>query len=101
MPLGIDEAESESEESEEENKNEEEAKEEEEEEDGKKTPVQAEKKKKKGAKLFSGVWNITVTKLGGKIQLTLQDDYGSVKMQFSWTTVGQKWGETDFTVSGF
>lgn len=46
---GIDEASESEEESEEEKQNEEEAKEEEEEEEGKKTPVQFEKKKKKGA----------------------------------------------------
>ena len=46
--LGIDEASESEEESEEEKPNEEEAKEEEEEEEGKKTPVQLEKKKKKG-----------------------------------------------------
>lgn len=45
---GIDEASESEEESEEEKQNDEEAKEEEEEEEGKKTPVQFEKKKKKG-----------------------------------------------------
>lgn len=45
---GIDEASESEEESEEEKQNEEEAKEDEEEEEGKKTPVQFEKKKKKG-----------------------------------------------------
>lgn len=46
--IGIDEASESEEESEEEKQNEEEAKEDEEEEEGKKTPVQFEKKKKKG-----------------------------------------------------
>ena len=46
--IGIDEASESEEESEEEKQNEEEGKEEDEEEEGKKTPVQVEKKKKKG-----------------------------------------------------